>query len=102
VDVELENVARTLGASGLRTFLEVSLPLALRHLAAGFILSLARAMSEVGAVMIVAYYPKVAATLVVERFLGYGLSAALSLSAALVLVSLAVFATLRFLLKGGE
>jgi len=102
VDVELENVARTLGASSLRTFFEISLPLAFRHLVAGFILSLARAVSEVGAVMIVAYYPKVAATLVVERFLGYGLRASLSLSAALVLVSLAVFAVLRFLLKSGE
>ena len=102
VDVELENVARTLGASSLKTFFEVSLPLAFRHLAAGFVLSLARAISEVGAVMIVAYYPKVAATLVVERFLGYGLRAALSLSAALALVSLAVFAVLRFLLKSGE
>jgi len=102
VDVELENVARTLGASSLKTFFEVSLPLAFRHLAAGFVLSLARAISEVGAVMIVAYYPKVAATLVVERFLGYGLRAALSLSAALALVSLAVFAVLRFLLRSGE
>ena len=102
VDVELENVARTLGASGLRTFFEVSLPLAFRHLVAGFVLSLARAISEVGAVMIVAYYPKVAATLVVERFLGYGLRAALSLSAALALLSLAAFALLRFLTRGGE
>ncbi len=66
VDPELENVARTLGASPLHVFFKVSLPLSLRHLAAGFVLSFARAISEVGAVMIVAYYPKVAATRVVE------------------------------------
>ncbi len=101
IDVELENVARTLGASFTKTFYTVTLPLALRHIAAGFILSLARAISEVGAVMVVAYYPKVAATLVVERYLGYGLQAALSLSAFLLLLSLAIFVALRFLVKEG-
>jgi len=101
VDVELENVARTLGASGLKTFFTVSLPLALRHLVAGFVLSFARGISEVGAVMIVAYYPKVAAVLVIERFLGYGLSAAMSLSAALALMSLVIFVALRLVTKRG-
>ncbi|RLG61109.1 molybdenum ABC transporter permease [Candidatus Geothermarchaeota archaeon] len=102
VDIELENVARSLGASEIETFFKISLPLAFRHLVAGFILSLARAISEVGAVMIVAYYPKVVATLIIERFLGYGLRAVLALSTVLALVSLTVFAILRFLLKGGE
>jgi len=102
VDVELENVARTLGASLLKVFFKVSFPLAFRHFVAGFVLSLARAISEVGAIIIVAYYPKVAATLVIERFLGYGLDAALSLSAALALISLAVFASLRLILKEAE
>jgi len=101
VDVELENVARTLGASGLETFFTVSLPLALRHLVAGFVLSFARGISEVGAVMIVAYYPKVAAVLVIERFLEYGLSAAMSLSAALALMSLVIFVALRLVTKRG-
>jgi len=98
VDVELENVARTLGASLTQVFLRVSLPLVYKHILAGFILCLARAISEVGAVMVVAYYPKVAATLVIERFLGYGLGAALSLSGVLVIISLVIFAALRLIL----
>ena len=102
VDVELENVARTLGASRLSTLLKVTLPLASRHLLAGLLLTFARAISEVGAVMVVAYYPKVAATLIVERFLGYGLEEALGLSTLLALVSLGVFAALRAVSPGGE
>jgi len=90
-------VARTLGARLFRTFVTVTFPLTFRHFLAGFILTLARAVSEVGAIMVVAYYPKVASVLVVERFLNYGLRAALTLSAALTLVSLAMFASLKFL-----
>jgi molybdate/tungstate transport system permease protein len=36
-----------------------------------------RALSEFGAVVIVAYHPRVASTLVYERFTGYGIDAAL-------------------------
>lgn len=100
IDVEVENVARTLGSSWLQAFLRITLPLNLRHILAGAILSFARSISEVGAVLIVAYYPKVAATLVVERFLSYGLSSALSLTVVLIFISVAIFAALKIILRG--
>jgi molybdate transport system permease protein len=54
VSANLENAARTLGASELEVFLRVSLPLALRGIMAGAMLAFARAMGEFGATLMVA------------------------------------------------
>jgi len=54
VDQNLENAARTLGATETAIFFRVSLPLALRGLLAGVMLALARAMGEFGATLMVA------------------------------------------------
>jgi molybdate transport system permease protein len=54
VDENLENAARTLGATETAIFFRVSLPLALRGLLAGVMLALARAMGEFGATLMVA------------------------------------------------
>lgn len=57
VDVRLEEAARTLGASTLRTFARVSLPLAAPTISAGVLLGWLRALGEYGATSIVAYHP---------------------------------------------
>lgn len=49
VDVRLEGAARTLGASPFRTFLTVTLPLALPGIWAGAVLGFARSIGEFGA-----------------------------------------------------
>ncbi|HXG53838.1 MAG TPA: molybdate ABC transporter permease subunit [Vicinamibacterales bacterium] len=54
VDRRYESVAATLGASPLRVFLTVTLPLALPAVAAGAVLSFARAIGEFGATMMIA------------------------------------------------
>ncbi|HZP88744.1 MAG TPA: molybdate ABC transporter permease subunit [Burkholderiales bacterium] len=54
VDAHLENAARTLGASELRVFARVTLPLAWRGILAGCMLAFARAMGEFGATLMVA------------------------------------------------
>jgi molybdate transport system permease protein len=54
VDPRLESMARTLGAGPLRTFIEVTLPLARRGLLAAAILGFSRALGEFGATVIVA------------------------------------------------
>jgi molybdate transport system permease protein len=54
VDVTYEGVASTLGASPLRTFRQVTLPLAWPSLVAGAVLCWARALSELGATLIFA------------------------------------------------
>ena len=54
VDPRLEAMARTLGLGPLRTFAEVTLPLAGRGLLAAALLGFARALGEFGATVIVA------------------------------------------------
>jgi molybdate transport system permease protein len=54
VPVELERVARTLGASPVHCLVTVSLPLARRGIVAAFILSWAKAVGEFGATIMVA------------------------------------------------
>ena len=54
VDRRYESVAATLGARPLRVFLTVTLPLALPAVAAGAVLSFARAVGEFGATMMIA------------------------------------------------
>ena len=54
VERNLENAARVLGAGELAVFLRITLPLALRGIAAGTMLAFARAMGEFGATLMVA------------------------------------------------
>lgn len=54
VNVRLEEVARTLGASDARVFFTITLPLARRGIVAGLVLAFARAIGEFGATIIVA------------------------------------------------
>lgn len=54
VDPNLEDAARTLGASDLRVFLSVSLPCAWKGIFAGLILAFARGMGEFGATLMIA------------------------------------------------
>ena len=59
VNPRLEQIARTLGAGNLRVFFTISVPLALRGIVGGMLLSFARALGEFGAtVMVVGFMPK--------------------------------------------
>ena len=91
VDPELEWTARTLGASPYHTFFRITLPLILPYIGRGFILSFARSLSEVGAILIIAYYPKSIPILIYERFENFGLNAALPATVFFILLSLLVF-----------
>lgn len=97
INENLEHVARTLGASKLKTFFTISLPLALPSILSGAIMTFARAMSEVGAILIVAYYPKTAQILVMEYFENYGLRASRPIAVLLILISLTIFVALRWI-----
>jgi len=95
IDPTLEYVARSLGASHARVFITISLPLAWRNIITGALLSWARAISEVGAILIVAYYPKTINVLVIEWFNTYGLAYALALTVPLLFVSIGLFILIR-------
>jgi molybdate/tungstate transport system permease protein len=98
VDDELERVAMTDGASQWQAFWYVTLPLAWRGVLGGAVMMWARGISEFGAVVILAYHPKIVPVLVYERFEGFGLDAAQPISLLLILVALIVFISLRLAL----
>jgi molybdate/tungstate transport system permease protein len=102
VDVRLEKVARTLGASPWQAFFRISFPLAWRSILAGNIMMWARGISEFGAVIILAYHPMIAPVLVYERFETYGLNYARPIAVLLILVSILVFILLRTIAYRGD
>ena len=91
----LENVSRSLGATVARTFFRVTLPLGWRSMMVGMIMCTARAVSEFGAVVIVAYHPMVAPVMIYERFTAYGLKYSQPVAVWLILVCLLLFLLLR-------
>ncbi len=108
VDPRLEKVARSLGASPWRVFFRVTLPLAWRSVFSGSVMMWARAVSEFGAVLILAYHvpflgghPTVAPILVAERFSRFGLDSAGPVAVLVILISLLAFVVLRMLALRG-
>jgi len=97
VDVRLEKVARTLGASPLKVFLKVSLPLARGSILSGSVMMWARGISEFGAVLILVYHPMIAPILVYERLESYGLDSARPVAVLLILLCVLMFIVFRTL-----
>ncbi|HXZ95034.1 MAG TPA: ABC transporter permease [Dehalococcoidia bacterium] len=108
VDVRLEKVARTLGASAWKSFFRISLPLARRSIFSGSVLMWARGLSEFGAIVIIAYSVSflgqnftVLPVLISNRF-DFGLNYTLPVAALGILISLIVFIVLRVIAYRGE
>ena len=95
VPVRLERVARTLGASELKAFLLVTFPLSTRSVLSGLLMCSARAISEFGAVVVVAYHPVTAPVLIYERFESFGLRYSQPVAVLLIMISLSIFIALR-------
>ena len=103
VDIKMEKVARSLGASGWQTFTRVTLPLAWRSILSGNILMWARGISEFGAVVILTYYPMTASTLIYQRYETLGLSYSQPVAALLIIICVIAFIVLRWLAyRGGK
>jgi molybdate/tungstate transport system permease protein len=97
ISPRLENVSRSLGASMWSTFVRITFPLAWRSVLAGLIMCCARAISEFGAVVVVAYHPMIAPVLIYERYEAYGLKYSQPVAVWLVLICLTLFLALRVL-----
>ncbi len=95
VSSRLEGVSRSLGASMTRTFFNVTFPLASRSMLAGFIMCAARAISEFGSVMIIAYHPMTASVMIYQRFESHGLSYSLPVCVWLIIICFLLFVALR-------
>lgn len=102
VDQELERVAYTLGHSAFSTFLRVTVPLALPALLGGAVMAWARALGEFGATIMFAgnlIGRTQTMPLAIYIAMESDLTAALVLSAILVLVSFSVLFLVRLLLR---
>lgn len=97
ISPRLERVSRSLGASMFSTFFRITFPLAWRSMLIGLIMCCARAISEFGAVVIIAYHPMVASVMIYERFETYGLKYSQPVAVWLVTICLTLFLILRIL-----
>jgi molybdate/tungstate transport system permease protein len=99
VPVRMENVARTLGASGFRAFWHITLPLSSRHIFYGALLAWGRAIGEFAAIIMIAYFPMVISTLIYYRFATGGLSESMGVALVMIILCGALFVIFRFLMK---
>ena len=79
------------------TFLRITFPLVWRSILVGIIMCCARAVSEFGAVVVIAYHPMIAPVMIYERFEAYGISYSQPVAIWLTLVCLILFLFLRIL-----
>lgn len=93
----LEDAALNLGASPFRVFSDISLPLTSGGIVSGCMLSWARAVSEFGVVMVLAYYPKTTPVLLFDILFGEGLSKAMPLTGLLLITGLLVLIGFRYI-----
>ena len=98
IDPEFELAACVDGATPWQVFWHITLPIAWRGVMAGAVMMWARGVSEFGAVVILAYNPKIVPVLVYERFQGFGLNSAQPVAGLLIIISLLVFGMLNFTL----
>lgn len=98
IDPEMEGVAMIEGATPLQAFVHVTLPQAWRGIVSGALMMWARGISEFGAVVIIAYHPRIIPVLIYEWYEGFGLNAARPVAVLLILTVLAVFLALRLIL----
>jgi molybdate transport system permease protein len=100
VDRDLEDAARVDGASEARLFRDVTLPLAGPALAAGLVMTWARALGEFGATIMfagnVAGRTQTLPLLVYSEFQGGDLDASIAAAAILVVAALGVLMAVRF------
>lgn len=92
----LTRVAQSLGATPMRVFFTVELRLAWTSIRSASVLAWARALSEFGSIAILAYYPRTSPVLIWDRFVTYGMRAALAPALVMLVVAIATLALLHW------
>ena len=95
VDPEMEKIGRSLGATKFKVFANITFPLASRGILTGCLLTWARAVSEFGAVVLIAYFPKTAPIYLYDVFVSQGLAAALPINGLLILLAIVILVVFR-------
>jgi molybdate/tungstate transport system permease protein len=96
IDPRLIKAARTLGATPTMVFTRVILPLTLRNIFTGMLLTYARSISEFGAVVLLAFYPMTAPVEIYELYLESGLKEASAAAVLFLAVTLLLFILMRY------
>jgi ABC-type sulfate transport system permease component len=100
LDPALEESARTLGASPLRVFVRIALPLAAPGIGAGMLLAWLRALGEYGATSILAYHPTSLPIALATALSADGLDRALALTEAFALLTTLVLGAVAIARRG--
>ena len=106
VDGRVLEAARSLGAGGATVFITVTMPIALRGIVAGLLLTWARAVSEIGGILILAYtiYPgglyggpvtNTISVYIYDLFQAGDLADAAAVSSLFLLIAFALFLAVR-------
>ena len=100
-EIEVEEVAATLGAGRLRTFLTVVAPALLPPVITGFALAFARAIGEYGSIVFISgnvpFKTEIAPYLIVMRLEEYDYAGAMTLAVVLLVISFVVLAVINVL-----
>ncbi|MDE0552720.1 MAG: ABC transporter permease subunit, partial [Candidatus Poribacteria bacterium] len=97
VPTELENAARTLGASPLKVFWTITFPLAYRGVIGGMILSFSKSLGEFGAtIMVAGNIPGKTQTMALAIFSGVHLGEDASVYRLVLISTVAAFVALWF------
>jgi len=106
IDPDVELTARTLGSTPAFSFIHVIVPRIWKSIANGALLTWARAVAEVGALLIVAYYVYFngnyvypSSVYIYEAFEALGLAGVVKYSAALLIIVLVIFIIYRWILR---
>lgn len=98
---EVEEVAATLGASRMRTFLSIIAPTVLPAILTGFALAFARAIGEYGSVIFIAgnkpFESEIAPLLIVIRLEEYDFAGAIAIAVVLLVISFLLLGVLNLL-----
>lgn len=97
VDIKLEKVARTLGASPIKVFFAISIPNAKKEIVNGCLMMWGRGLGEFGAVVILVYHPMTAPVLIYDKFTSFGLSHSAPVAGVMIILSIIVFLSVRFI-----
>ena len=97
-----EYVSRSLGASPIKTFLYVLLPMVKNDIVSAFVTSCTRAISEFGAIVVITTYPPVISQYTFGILTSRGLKEALAVSVLTFLVILPIIVLLKVLSRGKE
>jgi molybdate/tungstate transport system permease protein len=96
IPYEYDVISKSLGASSYETFKRVTLPLILPAVFDGFLLSFARAISEFGALVIMAYEPYTLPVYAYDILLRYGLAESQPVAVIFLIMAIWVFFLLRY------